>query len=119
MVDQLDEDAIRIVEVEGSRPIPMGLGCLRQRDPLAFEVGSPKVDVGWRRNGETHVVEDLRRSGIAVGRKLVQCQVVGSKREVYVFWIGPPLQLHAQYVTVECQRSIDVPNVQSNMPESD
>src|SRR5262245_288686 len=118
MVDELDQQSVRISKIEGPGPVTVGLGLRRQYDSLSAYSVSPGVYVLRTPNHETDMMQRLPRSRLAVPRQLMQSQVVLTGTEIGVFLVGHPFQFHAENIRVELQRLTHIPDVQSHVAEA-
>ena len=90
MVDQLDEQAIRIVEIERSGAVSMLLGLGREVDAARADSSGPYIDILRLTNQETDVMDHLNGTGLVSLGEFVQSEIVCSRRQIGVLLVGHP-----------------------------
>jgi hypothetical protein len=76
MVDELNQQAIRIVKVEGSSAVAVGLGFLCERNAMTADPFRPLVDVFRPSHHETDMMNGLNASGFGARLKLMKGKVI-------------------------------------------
>ena len=118
MIDELDQQPIRITEIEGARSVAMGFRFCGEDDPIGSDMLSPSIDIFGTPYYEADVMDCLDRSRFAAFWKLVECEVVLTGSEVSVLLIGHPFQFHAKNLRIEFEGRSYISDVQGDMTET-
>ena len=78
----------------------------RQRHSSLFEIRGPGVHVISRPHDQTQMVQRLTPPRV-IGRRPVQGQIVGARREVGVVWIRLPLDMKPKKLHVKTPRLVE------------
>src|SRR5688572_12443014 len=99
MVDQLDQDAVGIVKIEGAGSITMRLRELGASDSVLLKTCDPRVHVFRLPDHEANMVKSLGADRVLF--ELVERQIVRARSEINVFTVRLPLHPHAENITVK------------------
>src|SRR4051812_40234983 len=113
MVDDLDEEVLRAVEVERAGAVAVGLGLRLQRHLVSGQMRGPGVDVGRRGDGDPDVIELTARRDIPP----VERQIISTAVQVDVVGVGPPLDLVPHHRHPELLRRLEVADGQRDVTD--
>src|SRR5262245_50455270 len=115
MVDQLDQQPIRIMEVKGTSTVAMsfGLGC--QRNTQLAEPIRPLIDILGTAYDKTDVMNGLNGPRLLSGRQLVKSKVVLARCKIGVFRIGQPFECHSENLRIEFDRFLNISYIQCDV----
>src|SRR5437016_4658940 len=82
MIDELNQQSVRIVKIKGPRAVSMGLRLLRQGNAVFPDSVSPGVYIVRMANHKTNVMHHLHGTCFTSGRQLMERQVVLSGRQI-------------------------------------
>ena len=106
------------MEIERSRPVSMGLWLLRQSNAMAADPLRPEIHIIRMAHYKTNVVDHLDLSRFAAWREPVERQIVLTRSEVGVVFVGHPFNCHAENSRIEVKGLTNITNVERHMPEA-
>src|SRR6187399_3197211 len=118
VIEQLDQDSIRVVEIEGSSTVAMGFGRIRKRNVELQKPFRPNINVTNFSYNKADMVDALNGARILPFGKPVNGKVVCPGGQVDVVFVRLPLDAHTQNRTVKVNGSFHVANIQRNMSQS-
>jgi hypothetical protein len=120
VVNELDQESVRITEIERTGAISMGFGFLIEGNPIVSNAIGPHIDILSESNNETDVMDQLDSARFSSVGEFVKGQVIesGSGGEVNVVRVGCPFHLHPQNFTVEIPGFPHITDVESHMAKA-
>jgi hypothetical protein len=113
MVENLDQEAVGIAEIEGSGAVAMGFEGIDQLDAAAFNPSGYDINIVDFSNDKAYVMNALNGTRLSAIGQFMDCQIIRTRGEVNVVGIGFPFHLHTENVAVKLHGAPDVSNVQS------
>jgi hypothetical protein len=118
MVDQLDQNPIRIAEIKGTGAVAVCFWFLCQRNTQPANPFGPCVDVFRSLHDKTDVMDHLYGPGLAAGGQLVQRKIIVARSEIRVLLVRHPLEFHTEGCRIEGNRRTDIAHVESDVSEA-
>jgi hypothetical protein len=119
VVDELDQQPIWIVKIEGSSTISMRFRLGRERNSMRSNTLGPLVDVLRAANDETDVMDSLHGTRLDALRQLMESQVIVARSQIGIFRVGHPLQFHPEHGRIKLHRFGHTPNIQGDVPKTE
>jgi hypothetical protein len=111
MVQQLNQQSIGITEVKRACTIAMRPGRLGKWNVQFLNAAGPLVDILDMPHDEADMVNLLYHSGLNAIGQLVNGEIVASRREVDVIFVGLPFHPHPENVAVKVNGSRDIADI--------
>ena len=118
VVEELDQQTVGILEVNGARAVAVRLRFLGERNSKAPDALRPFIHIFRPANDESNVVDGLNRSGLGALRKFVNREVILTGRQIDVVFIRLPFDLHQENLGVKVNRSANIFHVQGNVSKA-
>jgi hypothetical protein len=118
MVEYLNQNPIRIFEIEGLGSIAMYLYRVNQVYSAGEHAGHYAIHILRCSDDKSDVMNTLNRTRLEILWKLVNSQVIGAGGQIGIFRIGLPLHPHTQNGTVKIDGFTHVPDIEGDVPKT-
>jgi len=118
VVDQLNQQAVRIMEVKRAGAVAVCLWFCSEWDALAAQLCGPLIDFLRPADNEADVMDRLDSTRLLSRRQLMKRQVILTRREVRIFRIWHPFQFHPENVRIKFHGLPHIPHIQGDMPDA-
>src|SRR5215467_7428809 len=118
LVEHLDDDAVGVGEVKRRAAVAMDFERLHDLDAAAAELRFELAHALGALDHEAQMIELLILRRRAIARERVQREIIAPGREIDVFRVRLPDDLHAEAVAIKILRAADVAHFERHVAQS-